>query len=143
GFLHREAPGVCVSKLPRDVTFTYIQCTSDLDCTASPHGYCDGGYCIYGCIVDDECGPGRICLCGYPVGHCARATCAIDADCPTGLLCASWTGGCEATLFDCQTPADQCGGNGDCSNSGDFVCALDSVTMARICVLDIPKSCWF
>jgi hypothetical protein len=104
--------GVCSSPLPRDFAFTpdevdalqlaaiergldasalleILPCAYDVQCAIQPNGYCEatpGGdllsECRYGCVSDDECDSGSICLCGDPVGTCVPALCD---DLPTTL----------------------------------------------------------
>lgn len=128
---HREAIKTCSSSLPRPDTFPSYDggsaCTSDADCTAQPNGYCavppgevysPFTQCNYGCLTDAECGAGSICVCGDPVGHCVQATCTSDADCATGFLCATYQEYpyCGPIVFACQSPYDQCMGDGDCAS---------------------------
>lgn len=126
-WLHRAEVVQCASALPRAITCDTGSlggdCTQDSDCTAAPNGQCggsgfDGPYCScsYGCIQDSDCEAGQVCICGDPVGRCAQADCASDADCGEGALCATYITepGCGGFAFACQTSADECGGDGDC-----------------------------
>jgi hypothetical protein len=151
GTIHRPKISECPSSLPRAVLEIAPpaegNCFSDLDCTAAPHGYCrsatgnqlPGVYCAYGCVKDSECGPGNICVCGDPVGHCAPATCSSDADCGDGLRCQSYdpSGGCGSQSFACQTPQDTCGGDADCTGAfcvatnGPFTCDPGGCAIGR------------
>lgn len=103
-------------------------CKTDADCTASPNGYCSlpsgaGNIlptcsCNYGCIRDEDCGAGRICFCGNPVGYCAPATnCTTDHDCGGSFSCMTYVTnpGCGGTAFACQTAADNCVNDTDCA----------------------------
>jgi hypothetical protein len=134
--VHRPYKVDCQSSLPRpdmlkDVPDAGImnQCTSDADCTAKPHGYCDYpdysfgprppyevATCSYGCVRDEECGMNQICVCGNPVGHCESASCSTDAECGAGLVCGTYTPnpGCPGEAFACQTYVDQCAADTDC-----------------------------
>jgi hypothetical protein len=118
-------------------------CQYDSDCTEMANGYCGssavsggdigvGRSCQYGCVSDDECGAGNICLCGDPVGRCVEASCTSDQSCGPGLHCASYdpTSGCSFVAFACQTSADECVTPTDCTNE---VCGLDQ-SGQRACV---------
>jgi len=108
----------CPTTLPRaaptDPLF-FEECALDVDCTASPHGFCAYGQCKYGCVSDDECGADSLCFCGADVGKCVQAACRSDADCPADYPC---TGnlpfGSDAASFQCQTPLDSCESDYDC-----------------------------
>jgi hypothetical protein len=125
-------------------------CRSDAECVAKPHGHCEylsgntsgGGYvCEYGCVKDDECGAGQICLCGSPTGKCVSTSgCTVDSDCGGGLLCVGYYQDCFQTRFACQSPADMCGGDTDCPNmpgcNGHCACKKNGTQAAcgGICV---------
>jgi hypothetical protein len=117
-----------------------VACRRNGDCTAAPHGYCSravqfgfGGApsfsCVYGCVNDSECGAGRICLCGEPVGTCVAASCRSNADCPGGAPCReTWTlGVCSAPIYEfrcgplCRVDGDCAGGSfaGRCGTDGN------------------------
>jgi hypothetical protein len=143
GWRHRPSVGTCPSSVPRAGTtgvgcagaggassdagtIDPSCCTSDLDCTAAPHGYCQqpvgcgaalGGtpHCGYGCTTDTECMSGQICVCADPVGYCAPAACTTDADCGAGLLCVG-----SSYDFHCQTPEDTCLVDANCSAQGSY-----------------------
>jgi hypothetical protein len=125
------------------------QCSSDAECTAQPLGYCPNahhvvGYCgcFYGiCRTDADCGPSSICECGAAfLGACVPAACATDASCGPGFdciktypamlqnTCALPAGGPGSYV--CETAADLCHGDGDCS-AGSF-CSM--VNNQRICL---------
>jgi hypothetical protein len=130
GSRHRPSSGTCPSALPRSEAVVGLTidgigdaahggCRRDQDCSERLHGYC--GFadrpptfasCIYGCVRDDECARGQICLCGAPVGACVPAACRTDADCAPGYLCADYAvdgGECgERDAFACQSPRDTC-----------------------------------
>jgi hypothetical protein len=116
-------------------------CTTDADCTAKPYGFCSSvptsHYpqcgCSYGCVSDADCSDGEICECGDPVGQCRAATCTSDADCTGGALCASAplaAGGCTFSPpglgYRCQSEADSCLSDEDCSEVGAGLCAFDA-----------------
>ena len=133
-WLHRPEVVQCGSLLPRattcDVEVAGGSCSQDSDCTEQPNGWCssgdfDGGcYCNYGCTQDSDCGADSICLCDSPVGRCVKASCKSDADCGEGALCATYITepGCGGFAFACQSPLDECGGDGDCPSNSQ--CAL-------------------
>jgi len=122
-------------------------CTNDADCTAKPHGYCaqvptirlPACGCLYGCVRDADCAAGQNCECGDPIGTCRATACATDASCPKGSLCASadlaW-GGCASSPpargYQCQTQADTCLTNLDCTTALP-ACAFSSVSKTRAC----------
>lgn len=150
GLVHRAAAVDCASELPRangdfapppaDAGFA-SECSSDEECTAQPHGYCEpgvqipGGYCRYGCVTDSECGAGMICDCRSPVGQCVAAECVTDADCACDSTCmrVSWDDGCGLNVqYKCQTPEDACVGPTGCPGEG-MVCRLDGVSPNTQC----------
>ncbi|WP_437979642.1 ferritin-like domain-containing protein [Sorangium sp. So ce117] len=154
GWIHRAEVVTCPSPLPRakacaDPSGATGNCKSDADCTEQPHGYCDvmtggevapGCFCQYGCTTDADCGEGQICLCGDPVGQCVPSRCTSDQDCGK-LLCSSYVlhPGCGGTAFACQTPADECASDQDCS--GDEQCSLEALRhtcTAEICAIGRP-----
>lgn len=127
GWLHRERVDTCrtsLSATPAGASNPVEPgkaCESDDQCTAQPYGYCGpaaagSGWrsCVYGCVRDDQCVEGSICVCGDPVGRCSPATCASDADCAPGFLCAgnlTDDNPCDLAAryeFACQRPADAC-----------------------------------
>jgi len=116
-------------------------CASDAECTQGtsaifPKGYCADahdlrGYCgcYYGCRQDSDCAPGSICECGVVVGQCVPANCKTNTDCGEGFACVATfegtAGACNPvtnpffpplTRYVCQTAADQCQSDGDCSH---------------------------
>ncbi|WP_437774359.1 ferritin-like domain-containing protein [Sorangium sp. So ce1097] len=154
GWIHRTEVIACPSAIPRDKACSDPSgiegsCTTDADCTDQPHGYCDvssgidtvpGCYCHYGCTTDADCGEGQICLCGDPVGQCVLAQCTSDGDCG-GLLCSSYVlnPGCGGIGFACQTPADDCASDADCT--GDDQCSFEAgrhTCTPQICVIGRP-----
>lgn len=132
GLKHRPSTAVqCTSGLPRTIVFEpegsfEVQCTSDLDCTDKPHGFCgyaDGQVpdlvCTYGCLTDTDCAADELCVCGENVGQCVASSCKQDSDCGDGFMCAYWgetTGiGCPVTPhYVCQTAEDECAVDEDC-----------------------------
>lgn len=106
GVVHRSSVSACWSAIGAgDAAMgngaVVRECNTNGECSAAPHGYCGvvvperlggaGGSptesCHYGCVTNDECGMGSVCLCGDPVGTCVKASCTKDADCSGGLLC--------------------------------------------------------
>jgi hypothetical protein len=151
GFVHRPTTATCSSTLPRDGAQCLgegAQCVGDTDCTEQPNGFCaawttgeggDGCSCNYGCLTDTDCEGSQICVCGDPVGRCVNADCTTDDDCEGGLCATTIVGdpGCGSTRFICQTGADQCGGNADCSD-GEF-CVVPEDGQPRSCQ---PMECF-
>lgn len=121
-----------------------LGCSRDADCTDKPYGWCgygqaNGGFCNYGCVSDSDCGSGRLCECAEPVGRCVRAECATDAACGPNLMCKGYdaSGGCDQVTYSCQTPADTCGSDLDCSATHQETCRLDASGSFRC----FPTSC--
>jgi hypothetical protein len=141
GLLHRPAPAECSSSLPRPDPLPFLLefpeygaidgsgelCKTDRQCTAQPNGYCEIvpyglslPACLYGCVRDADCeGPGQMCFCGDPVGHCVTARCRMDEDCGSGLYCASYVEDpeCAPIAFACQSPEDECVTDADCPSA--------------------------
>lgn len=149
GFRHRESQRACVSKVPRAAAVphqTAGACDFDADCTEKPYGWCSNvsqvgnTYCEYGCVQDSDCASGELCDCGDPVGRCVPANCVVDADCQDGFLCRSYdsSGGCGMTVYQCQSPADACGTDADCTSSTLAQCRVDATTHSFQCV---PGGC--
>ncbi len=153
--LHRERVVDCPNLLPRAgggactaLGAATEPCTTDASCTTRPRGFCTtvptthapGCGCVYGCVRDTDCAAGQICECGDPVGICRAASCTTDGQCATGSLCASaalaW-GGCSSSPpprgYECQSPADTCLTNAECSSTSLPACAFSSATGARDC----------
>ena len=156
GYVHRSSQVACPSHLPRtgvtcSMTGSGSACTKDSDCVAHPNGHCEGAIggpfcaCNYGCTTDAECGAGQICECGDPTGTCVLAACKADSDCGTGHFCSTYvvTPGCGGTAFACQTTADECLGDPDCSKSaqcsfadGHHACKPISCAIGRPFLVD-------
>ncbi len=129
GFRHRAKSVTCASKVPRPEPFPTTspsaQCKADADCVARPYGWCGAGgqvpgpYCSYGCVKDSDCAANQLCECGDPVGRCVQADCKLDADCKPGFLCKGYdaSGGCGINTFTCQSSADGCGSDADCTDT--------------------------
>lgn len=147
--IHRPRVEECASSLPRPAAKIALpadgQCATDADCADLPHGYCTTGVqvpgtvCAYGCVEDSECGPGSICVCGEPVGHCAGSTCTSDQECGEGLRCQSYDSshGCGIQRFACQTAEDTCSSDADCNGgycdgaAGFFSCVMGACAIGR------------
>lgn len=124
--MHRSEALPCPSRLPRTTTCAVGSCKADAECTTKPNGFCGTSsssaacFCNYGCLVDADCGPDHVCVCGEPMGHCESATCTTDAQCGN-LLCLSASDGLCGLIFTCQTPKDTCASPTDCK-SPDSAC---------------------
>jgi hypothetical protein len=117
---------------------------SGANCEQFAHGYCEvfyggfagaSGVCQSGCVTDDDCGAGSICVCDEPKsptgGVCQPSNCKVDDDCGAGSLCASYEGnGCNANGFACQNAKDDCQGASDCSIG---VCNWDATERRHFC----------
>lgn len=95
------------------------------------------------CRTDEDCGPGRACVCdslygnqGYVTeGGCVPADCRTDSDCPAGFECGLSPGMCGwgwLLELHCRTPADECVGNTACE--GGKNCTFDPMVMAWGCI---------
>src|SRR5204863_528605 len=135
----RDCPSALPRFQPSRARAPGDECGSDADCTAKPLGYCTasvnlGGttyLCAYGCAKDQECGAGRICFCGDPVGRCVEASCTSDQSCG-GMLCAwgaSASGGCQLA-FACQRHTDRCATSRDCAGGSQQYCAISAAGRA-------------
>jgi hypothetical protein len=163
GLLHRPVAGACTSIVPRSEPTSvpagygdagaYLGCRQDRDCRDAPYGHCEvsfqevvGTYCEYGCTVDADCSGGQVCLCGDAVGACVNAQCSTDGECGAGQLCADYieNPGCGGTAFACQTLADECAAQSDCSNDEPFCGVEDNgsgakrVCMNAVCAIGRP-----
>lgn len=134
GASHRVERIDCPTLLPRTVECKASSpspdggplrpCKFDSDCSEMANGMCTDAdwrpgtcYCSYGCIRDEDCGAGKICLCGALAGECALApNCVTDGDCASGNLCMSYdvSPGCPGKAIACQTPTDTCVNDSDC-----------------------------
>jgi hypothetical protein len=125
GWVHRPEQGTCPTSVPRAEEFEgpdTSECRQDSDCPG-PLGYCTQvpqlGFktvCKNGCLSDDDCASGNICVCGDPIGVCSPASCTTDADCP-GSACLGTPVeiACESALaFSCARDSDRCRRNSDC-----------------------------
>jgi len=152
GLVHRPTVGTCLGYQPSTATRPPSpepdkdECTSDLDCTARPYGYCESSLtyysapvtpnrCAYGCTSDTECDPGNVCVCTEERGECRTATCQIDADCGPHSLCTEYLGPCGyASGLACQTQADRCQLNSDCPQSPLYASCVVTDQGFRDCV---------
>jgi hypothetical protein len=119
-----------------------IGCTVDAECQEKPNGRCiienplpeiaTAVYCIYACQTDSDCDAGSVCSCEsswvsnataqpITVGICRPGGCGSDGACEPDMLCISpvdaYCGTPRPSVFQCQTPADQCAGPEDCLDS--------------------------
>ncbi|HWB79082.1 MAG TPA: hypothetical protein VG755_29180, partial [Nannocystaceae bacterium] len=128
GFAHRPEQRECL--YPTEIVGTCNgqgtetdPCSSDEDCTAQPHGYCNVGnflggcYCSYGCESDADCGEDQACYCFGPASYCVPASCHTDDDCQPGYLCTLLSG-----VLACQTPDDGCRTPDECESGSCPVC---------------------
>lgn len=134
GAIHRTERMDCPSAVSRTGTTCELttpgdgsgeRCTSDADCTSAPHGFCTSDcYCFYGCVRDEECPSGSICLCNELAGRCVPSTCGSDQECGQCLCLSYYYYLCPGyPSFTCQTARDTCVGDQDCS-SYDY-CSFD------------------
>jgi hypothetical protein len=154
GPVHRPKSQACPTKIPRASACTAPEdaqnaCSSDADCNATPNGFCQipffdshagfipGCACVYGCSTDAECGEGRICLCGDPVGRCVQADCTSDADCH-GLFCveSAFDNDCNSTGMACQSELDECLIDADCTSGSQ--CSFKDDHRACLSTMCIP-----
>ena len=150
--VHRVRAVVCANAVPRSAAIdhydpNYDECQTDSDCDAVRYGHCglrEGSSrvrtCVEGCVSDDDCDTGQLCLCGEPVGRCVPARCHADADCAGDYLCAQYSPhpGCFPSAFACQSALDGCRGDTGCDylvnptacvfNGEQFACTLDQCT---------------
>lgn len=140
GLVHRPRAGKCVPYEPTTETLrpstvpAEDECFADADCVAQDLGHCASGRapygftptpnrCVYACLVDADCPSGEVCACESTGGECRPATCHVDADCGAELLCLESPGSClERPSYACQTTADQCLANDQCAQG--FVCGV-------------------
>ncbi len=135
---HRVAAEQCERERPRgpvcpprhvggvDYDRDRLECMCHEECDGGDNGRCYvyGYNCSYDeCFTDEDCGPGRLCMCGYGEdgNHvCVQAGCRTDADCPGGKLCSpTLTAFCpnlsRVVGYYCHTDADECGTDADCA----------------------------
>jgi hypothetical protein len=135
GWVHRPERATCPTSVPRAEEFdgpATSECRTDSDC-GGPLDYCmQQPYpdfrlaCKTGCLTDDDCPSGNVCLCGDPIGICSPATCATDADCP-GSVCLGTRSqeGCESVVwFSCANNADGCRRDSDCTQPNIEECRI-------------------
>ncbi|HMF41408.1 MAG TPA: hypothetical protein VKQ32_11970 [Polyangia bacterium] len=136
---------------PYDATGT--PCTSDAQCTtdAGQTGTCLHGACtVDGCLTDDDCAGGGVCVCSSPVpssavqnrNTCTHGNCRVDADCGAGGYCVPSGGVCGLDGFFCHTPADTCvDAAKDCGTSCGGGCHYFSDKGAFACLAPICGGC--
>ncbi|WP_437599742.1 ferritin-like domain-containing protein [Sorangium sp. So ce590] len=109
-----------------------FQCKTDADCREGPRGKCVSAFgqigaycgCEYACESDVECGASEVCVCkgtgALREEHsvCAKAQCAVDADCPDSTcgLSAYFNGCWEQVTLACRTKDDTCRSDADCAS---------------------------
>jgi hypothetical protein len=119
----------------------YVACGDDpTKCAVYQYGYCNNRGeiaapgCASGCITDQDCGSGAICICGHDEspthGVCRPSDCAAESDCDEGH-CATYNGVCGGDGFACQRGADACTTNADCMPGG--TCSFDATSNSRQC----------
>ncbi|WP_044989886.1 hypothetical protein [Sorangium cellulosum] len=134
GTVHRASPVRCDATIAQRAcagTERSFQCRTDADCTDGPRGKCVSSFgqigpycgCEYACETDAECGASEVCVCkgtgALREEHsvCAKALCAVDADCP-GSTCglSAYFNGCwEQVTLACRTKDDACQSDADCA----------------------------
>lgn len=140
--VHRAAIVACANPLPRSVPACTStgnspnDCKVDADCAQHPLGVCTASdhpafcACDYGCLTDADCDADQICLCHDPIGRCASAFCASDADCKDGPCTAPVRDPSDANELACVSPDNECEIDADC---GAHFCILDDATHLRRC----------
>lgn len=115
-----------------------IQCMTDAECTAQPHGKCGsfqgsdfGGpttscACTYACASDAECKEGEVCVSAGVVpmdqtwSRCVAASCITSKDCPSDECgISSYDNGCNLEVqLRCRSTTDACRVAADCGGTG-------------------------
>jgi len=145
GTIHRASVVTCdptISAAACAGTEPFLNCTTDADCTAMPHGKCihqDPSFdipdascgCVYSCAEDADCGADAVCVCngvvdnGVPWSRCASsAQCQTDADCASGECgITSFNDGCfQQVSLACRGADDPCRVDADCADIGGGSC---------------------
>ncbi|WP_437813236.1 ferritin-like domain-containing protein [Sorangium sp. So ce1078] len=147
GTVHRASPVRCDATITQRAcsgTERTFQCKTDADCRQGPRGKCVSAFgqigaycgCEYACESDAECGASEVCVCkgtgALREEHsvCAKARCAVDADCPDSTcgLSAYFNGCWEQVTLACRTKEDACRSDADCApdtNPGAACVAAD------------------
>lgn len=110
-----------------------VSCQTTNDC---PFGeFCDlgSGTCV-GCLLDEHCDSGEVCLSNKECGVAGQDGCATNADCPASLVCDSSSAACVecVTASDCsigesciaQRCVDDGQGGGAAACSSDADCSV-------------------
>lgn len=110
-----------------------VSCQTTNDC---PFGeFCDlgSGTCV-GCLLDEHCESGEVCLSNKECGVAGQDGCATNADCPASLVCDSSSAACVecVTASDCsigesciaQRCVDDGQGGGAAACSSDADCSV-------------------
>ncbi|XXX76990.1 ferritin-like domain-containing protein [Sorangium sp. So ce134] len=136
GTVHRASPVRCDATIAQRACTgaeRSFQCKTDADCKDGPRGKCVSAFgqigaycgCEYACETDAECGASEVCVCkgtgALREEHsvCAKALCAVDADCP-GSTCglSAYFNGCwELVTLACRTKDDACRSDADCASA--------------------------
>ena len=123
-----------------------VPCAEDpTTCSAYQNGYCNNRVelaaptCLSGCVVDQECGAGFICVCGHDEsptnGVCRPSSCLSDLECPYGF-CATYSEVCGEGGFACNSPDDDCTTNAECPSG---TCSYDSSLGHRAAEFENPN----
>jgi hypothetical protein len=157
GYSHRVEKRACGSRsahddaLPRAADNDPIDCfgadrqPDSTKCSQFAYGYCyapQNTLCRSGCVIDEDCGSGMMCVCGHPEsptgGVCQPATCSTDAECGSNSLCASYQGWCSGAGFSCQSSEDQCFSASDCGTGTGSCARVDGHRACEYCVVGRP-----
>ena len=145
GFMHRESSETCLyppqltgsCDMGTDTdgdTGVFGECSSDADCDAAPHGYCNFDEygktcgCDYGCETDADCDTGQLCACFGAGARCVTANCTSDADCGDYFCARLGSDG-----FSCHGPFDTCHTLTDCPDQECPSCAYSATNCAWAC----------
>jgi hypothetical protein len=120
---YRPQAVVCqISPAAAATTGTVCEQTSECPIDGGRSLYCVQQVCtVDRCLVDDDCGPGFVCVCANQFPHsltanaCIASSCRIDADCGQDGRCALSRGGDPALCptidgYHCRSAADTCVG---------------------------------
>jgi hypothetical protein len=128
GFIHHAEAVECVTPQGMDhpdcANFGGT-CQTNADCMLNPYGSCQmegfDGFCScnYGCVTDDDCQDGEVCVCAGVIGPYAQC---IPGECTTGEDCAGELCGLsthhdvcsDSHEMACTTATDECHVDADC-----------------------------
>ncbi|MBI4952071.1 MAG: ferritin-like domain-containing protein [Myxococcales bacterium] len=146
GTVHRSEAAPCDATVPGlacNGTEDVINCLSDADCVAGPHGRCVqhsdpwAGIvscgCDYACASDAECASDEVCACagvmpsGLEASRCVAASCHTGDDCASGECgISSFNDGCFTHVeLACRAPGDACRLDAECASASEH-CVLTS-----------------